>query len=167
MKWPLYTWLLISNIVNEIEVVAMTLVAYMVLADNFGPAFGIVREEAVGGGWSVCHLGQTKAVGKGYCLLIDVSAANDEDFLTGRAVGKSLVERLVAVAPRQLAHGGGEHDVAAVWQCAFRERLESASPHDDGVTCGQCLETFQVVGQPIDEFVVVAYGSVARHGGYN
>ena len=94
-------------------------------------------------------------------------AANDEYLLVGSAVGKCLVERLVAVATRKLAHCGGEDNVAAVGQCTLGERLKGSSSHDYGVTCGERLETLQVVGQPIYKLVVVSDGTVARHGGYN
>ena len=45
--------------------------------------------------------------------------------------------------------------------------LEGASAHDDGVARGDGLEAFQVVGQPIDQFVLKADGSVLCYSYYD
>ena len=57
-----------------------------------------------------------------------------------------------------------QHHVAPIGQCPFGKRLKGVPPHDDGVARCKHFEAFQVVGQPIDELVLIANGPVSCHG---
>ena len=80
-------------------------------------------------------------------------------------MSQCLFKRRVDIATWKTGLRATEHDVAAVGQCALGQRLEGASPHDDGVARGESLKPFEVIRQPIDQFVVVADGAVGGNGG--
>jgi len=71
-----------------------------------------------------------------------------------------------AASTRELDVLTAQDDVAAVGQGTLRQGLEGAASHDDGVAGGERLEAFQIVGQPIQQFVLKAYRTVTGDG-YN
>ena len=75
-----------------------------------------------------------------------------------------LVERGIALASGERCLRATEHYIAAVGQCALGQREECVATHDDGMTSGEGLETLQVVGQPVQQFVVESYAAVLCHG---
>ena len=61
----------------------------------------------------------------------------------------------------------GDNDVAAVWEGAFGERLESVAAHHHGVAGGQLLEVSEVLGDVEQEVATAANGgAVGSYGGY-
>ena len=81
------------------------------------------------------------------------------------AACEGFLERRVAVASGKFRLCAAHHHIASVGQCALRQRLERVASHDNRMSRGECLEAFQVVGEPIQQFVLVAYGTVLCHGG--
>ena len=61
----------------------MLLVGGMLLAHSFFPSV-VFGEEGVGFGWCVVYLGQTEAVGKAECLLIDRSEEHTSELQSQR-----------------------------------------------------------------------------------
>ena len=83
--------LLFLYVVNESIVLMMLLVGGMLLAHSFFPSV-VFGEEGVGFGWCVVYLGQTEAVGKAECLLIDACSTYYIYILILRAVCQCFVE---------------------------------------------------------------------------
>ena len=104
--------------------------------------------------------------GVGKKLLIYTGTADDEDFLVVTALRKGSFKRRIAFGTRELDVLTGEHDVSTVGESAFRQGLERLSPHNDGMAGSQCLEAFQVIGQPVQQFVFKAYRTILGNG-YN
>ena len=150
----------------------MTIIYIMVFTLSFFPSLVIGREEDIGSLGGVVYLGKAKPIGNIHCLgiytcstyyiYIIVVDAVLTTFLKS-AMLQCLVERGIALASGERCLRATEHYVAAVRQCALGQREECAATHDDGMTSGEGLETLQVVGQPVYQFVVMAYSPVAGH----
>ena len=159
-------WLTASPLViNKAVTESMALVCIMLFLPHFLPV-AVIGEEGIGIGWCVVNLGKTKAVGQGQSLTIDAGTANDKDFLVRPTSHKGSLKRRKDFGSRELNPGAREYDVATIGQGSFRQGLESATPHDDSMTRGERLESLQIVGQPVKEFVIEPYGTVLRHGSY-
>jgi len=57
-----------------------------------------------------------------------------------------------------------DHDVPAIGQGPVGQGEKSISSHDQGMSRGQFLKTFQIVGQVPEQAVVLADGVVAGYG---
>ena len=91
------------------------------------------------------NMGEAKAVGHWQGLRINALAADDIDVFFGRtSVERRLQGREHFGALKGKTFLVREHDVAAIWQGTFRERLKSAASHNDGVSRGEGLEAAQV-----------------------
>ena len=141
----------------------MALVGGMLLSPHLSP-FPVGREEGVGLGWGVVHLGQAKAVGALHRLTVYTGASYHIHILVGLAVCKGLFQRTKTLATLEILRRAAEHDVAAVGQCPFGQRLKGLAAHDDGVASGELLKPLQVFGQPVYQAVLVADGEVLGHG---
>ena len=110
-------------------------------------------------------MGEAKAVGHWQGLRINALAADDIDVFFGRT---SIERRLQGREHFGVLKGktflAREHDVAAIWQGTFRERLKSAASHNDGVSRGEGLEAAQVGREMIKQFVLIANGAVGSQG---
>lgn len=133
----------------------------------FFPYGGIDGREIGIGLWClVVYFGQAQAVGQRKCLTVDAFAANDVDVFIAAAMFQRLLQTGEHFGTRTYGGGvGRQDDVPPVGQRAFGQRLKSFTSHDDGVSGGQCFETFQVVGQPEQQFVLVTDGHAAIDGG--
>ena len=122
------------------------------------------RKESICLFGAIVNLCQIEPVSDRKCLLIDAGSTDHEQFLILRAMTERVFQGREAVATRQLLCRSRQHDVPSVRKSSFRETLECLSAHDDGMAGGKTLESFQVVGQPVEQFVVFANGPVPRHG---
>jgi len=141
----------------------MAFVDGMVLTRCLLPVI-VRREEGIGLSRYVVNLSKAEAVGDRKEVAIEGGSANDEHLLVGKACNEELVPRGEALASWQLPAPMGEHAVTTVGQCSLGQALKGSAPHKDGVASGECLETLQVVGQPVDKFVLIAYSAVPGHG---
>ena len=144
---------------------AVTVVGRMVFTPCLFPSFAVVGEERVCLGWCVVHLCQAETVGLAEQVSVEACSADDVYLFVGLAGEEELVPGAEALAARQRLLAAGEHAVAAVGQCPLGQAFKGAAPHQDGVAGGELLEALQVVGQPVDELVLIADGAVAGHGG--
>ena len=126
----------------------------------------VVGEEGIRLCRDVVHLGQTQTVSQRQRLLIDPCTTYDVDVLVGPATRQGSVQRGVDITAGQLLDCCGQHHIATVGQGTLGQRQVGVASHDDGMACGQRLEAFQVVGQPVDEFVLESDGAVLRHRSY-
>ena len=115
-------------------------------------------------------------MGEGHGGGIDAGTANDKDVvvegsmaetIVKPAMGESLVKRSVALATRQGAKRRGQHNVAPVGQGSLGKRVEGVAAHYDGMAGSKQAETPHVVGQAIEELVVIAYSTVGGDSGNN
>ena len=164
--FTLHSSLNTPSVVNEGVGLGMTFIGRMILAPYLLPIV-VGGEEGVGFGGRVMNLCETEAVGHRKEVTIEGGTANDKHLLIGTTGGNELVPRSKALAVRQLFLATGEHAVPTVRQCAFRQTLKGAAPHEDGVTSGELLEPFQVIRQPVNQFVLKANGTVLGHGSYH
>jgi len=114
----------------------------------------------------VLDVGDVEGIGQRKGFLIYAGSADDEHFFFGLASGQGCFQRGIALRSRELDVLTAQDDVAAVGQGTLRQGLEGAASHDDGVAGGERLEAFQIVGQPIQQFVLKAYRTVTGDG-YN
>ena len=158
---------LFADVVDEGVAIGMLLVDVMAFAPFFLPLLFVGWEESVGLGRGVVDLRQTEPVCERQGLTVDTGTADDVDILVGGAVGEGLFERRVDVTAWEGGLTAGEDDVTTVGEGALRQGEVGVTPHDDGMTRGECLETLQIVRQPIDQFVLISDGPVLRHRCYN
>ena len=158
--------LLRLHVVNEGVGLVVLLVRGMLLTTHFAPSL-VFGEEGVGVGWRVVNLREAETVSKGKRLLVDAGATYYIYVLVGSAMGDGFFQRAVGVATRKCGLRTAYDDVATVGQSALGERLEGAASHYDGMTCGECLETLEVVRQPIEKLVLKADGAVGGNGSDN
>lgn len=114
--------------------------------------------------FAVLHFRDIEAVGQRKSSGIQAGTADDEDFFLVGAGLQGLFQRAEAFRSGPLPFLSAQHDVAAVGQCPFGERLERLASHDNGMPRGQGLESFQVVGQPIQQFVALSDAVIPVHG---
>ena len=152
-------------VVDEREWVGVAVVGGMLLACRFVPTF-VFGEECVCSVGRVVNLCEAQAVGQSDGLPVHFRPAYYVDVFLRCAMLQCLFERTERVAAREVALRAAQHDVPAVGQGALRQRLERVASHYYGVARGQRLKAFHVVGQSVYQFVVLAYGEVARHCGY-
>ena len=145
----------------------MTIICGMVLTAFFLPVVFVGREEGVGLGGGVIDLRETEAVGNGQGLTIDRSSADDIDVLVGGAVLQGFFQRGIDITARDSSGAAGENDVTTVGQGSLGQGEESVPAHDDGMACGEGLETLQVVREPVDQLVLKADGAISRDCCYN
>lgn len=151
-----------SFIIHEGVFEGMAFILRMRLLVDYSPC-AVVGEEGVGMGRRVVHLRQTQTVGQRHRLLVDAGSTYYIYVLLRRAALECGFEGGVDVAARQLFHRRRQHHVAAVGQCALGQRQVGVAPHDDGMAGGELFEPFQVIGQPVDEFVLETDGPVFSH----
>ena len=60
-----------------------------------------------------------------------------------------------------------KHDVPTIGESALGKGEVGVAAHDDGMARGEGLETLQVVGQPINQLVLITDGPVLRHRSNN
>lgn len=133
----------------------------MFLSEDAAP-FALVErgEEDVGVFRGGVNVGEAETIRYGEGFTIDAGSADDEYLFVGASskcsgkIGENLYVRPIQIGV------AGQHDVTAIGQRAFRERLEGASSHDDGVAGGECLEAAQVFAEMVEEIVVIADGVV-------
>lgn len=58
-----------------------------------------------------------------------------------------------------------QDNIPAVGQRPLGEAVKGLAAHDDSVARGKRLETLKVVGQPVKQFVLMAYCHVLGHCG--
>ena len=136
-----------SLVINETIREAMLLVRRMSLAAGHLP-YGRVNfgEEGIGLCRCIVNVGDAELVGYRQGFLIDTRPSDDVNFLIGTAGREGSFQRVETLGTRELDVLTRKHDVAAVGQGTFRQRLEGLATHDDGMAGGQCLEAFQVIG---------------------
>ena len=132
------------HIVNEGVGLVVLLVRGMLLTTHFAPSL-VLGEEGVGVSWRVVNLSEAETVSKGERLFVDACATYYIYVLVSSAMGDGFFQRAVGVATRKRSLRTAYDDVATVGQSALGERLEGAASHYDGMTCGECLETLEVV----------------------
>lgn len=145
----------------------MTIICGMVLTAFFLPVVFVRREEGVGLGGGVVDLRETETVGEGQGLTVDRGTADDVDILVGGAVLQGFFQRGIDITARESLGAAGENDVATVRQGALGQGEESVPAHDDGMACGEGLETLQVVREPVDQLVLKADGAISRDCRYD
>ena len=75
-----------------------------------------------------------------------IDSYNPEYLLVLSTVSEGFFQRFVFLTTLELCLSSAENDVAPVGEGTFGQRLESASPHDNGMTGGERLESFQIIG---------------------
>ena len=150
---------------NEGIVVTVFLVGFMLLTAHLMPSLAVVGEEGIGLRWRIVNLGQAKAVGLVDEILVKTGTTYNKDVLVRTAGDEKLIPRGKTLAAFQLLAATCQHTVATIGQRTLGQAIESLATHEDSVARGQRLETFQIVGQPVYKLVLIAYGTVASHGG--
>ena len=145
----------------------MTIICGMVLTAFFLPVVFVRREEGVGLGGGVVDLCETEAVGNGQGLTIDRSSADNVDILVGGAVHQGFFQGWKHFTAGESLGAAGENDVATVRQGSLGQGEESVPAHDDGMACGEGLETLQVVREPVNQLVLKADGPISRNCCYD
>ena len=112
--------------------------------------------------------GDIETLGEGQELLIECGAAHKEDFFVVVDEAEGLGDGVDDVdALEGEVFVVGEDDVAALGEGFLVEGVEGAAAHDDGVSGGEGLEAFEVVGDMPKEVVVAADGEVFGDGDYD
>ena len=79
---------------------------------------------------------------------------------------QSLIEGSIALATGEIGLSATEHYIPTIGQCSLGQREEGVAPHDDCVPRGEGLKPLEVVGQPIQQFIVESYAAVLCHSCY-
>lgn len=144
----------------------MLFVRRMAFSTFFLPYMAVYfREESVGGHLVVFHFCQIEAVGQREGLRVEHGSSDDEDFFFLFAGFQGFFQCVEAFCSFKMQILSAQYDISPVRQSAFGERFKGMPSHQNGVACGECLETFQVVGQPVKQFVLVADASFLVDGG--
>jgi len=141
----------------------MSLICWVMFTRLFFPV-AIVGEERVGLCRCIVNLSQAQAVGLVEESFVETGTAYDVDVFLWLTGSEELVPRIETLTSRQLLRTSGQHTVAAVGQSTFGQTLKRLPSHHDGMTCRQRLEPFQVVGQPVNQFILKADGPVLGDG---
>ena len=152
----------------------MLLIPLVFLAIHLHPIV-VAREEHIGLGGRIVNLREQQSGGHTHGLPIHTGPTYYIYVLVGTAMVERLLQRHEAVASREsrvamclrVADASAQHDVPPVGQCALGKALKRLASHDDCVAGRELLEPFQVVGQPVEQLVLEADGSVAGHSSNN
>lgn len=144
----------------------MLFVCRMAFSTFFLPYMAVYfREESVGGHLVVFHFCQIEAVGQREGLHVEHGSSDDEDFFFLFAGFQGFFQRVETFRSFKMQILFAQHDVSPVRQGAFGEGFKGMPSHQNGMACGECLEAFQVIGQPVKQLVLVADTSFLIDGG--
>ncbi len=146
------------------EGIGVLLVAWVVGAFGAAPCVE-GREEGIGLFRHVVDDGEQQLVGLVEQLRIDGCAADDVHLLVVVACVQCLVKRGIAFGTIDVPEAAAHHDVAAVGQSSFGQRVEGLPTHQHGMSAGGGTEVAHVVGQAIEQCIVVAQCAVVGDGG--
>lgn len=126
----------------------------------FPVCFLYFREKDIGGLLVIVYFRQIKSVGKCHSFAVDAGASDNEYFLFFPAGVQCFLQAAETLCSFKCLFLRCQYNVPAVWQRTFGKRFKCFSSHDDGVSGCQCLETFQIVGQPVKQLVPEAQAAV-------
>ena len=119
-----------------------------------------LREVGIGLLGLIIHKREIESVGLAKRLAIDGFTTYDKHLLVLSTGSKCFIKRRENLCARERDRLAGEHHVSTIGKSALGERLKSLASHHNGVTSGEGLKALQVIGKPIEQLVVIAYGSI-------
>ena len=122
------------------------------------------REEGIGFCQSVFHFRHVETVGMRERFRIEAGTSDDKYFLFVRTGFQGFFQCVETLGSFKLSAAAAQYDIPAVEHNTLGQGFKLFPSHDDGKSGGPRLEELQIVGEPVEQFVIMSDSPVLIDG---